>query len=281
MADRGNQILSPCSRACRGLTFIELMFATVILGLGMIIIASVFPVAIGEQRATIDAAASGQVERGAARSLDALVSVRAPATAWLPTTTGMEVDTLTDPPTLWNRIRGDQIDAADPHYGWTAVYQRTPPAAAPTDAPSRAVFYVFTLISRNTATFTQVDSDFAPKEITFDYDITPGNDPDLITIKSVLPAADADAVCEGAFIARSGSTDLAVPLASQSPVIKLGNLVGPNQYEVAPGFEIFGTVDLTGANGWLVGRGRVNGVYDGPPLVQSCRPIEVAIPYPG
>ena len=117
----------PIARRCfssprRGLTFIELMFATMILGLGMIIIASVFPVAIGEQRATIDAAAASTVERNAARIIDAAASTKAPlGTQWLtPSTAGTgTVSSLASDVNIWDRIKGDLIDKVDPRYAWT------------------------------------------------------------------------------------------------------------------------------------------------------------------
>jgi type II secretory pathway pseudopilin PulG len=118
--------------AARGLTFIELMFATMILGLGMIIIGSVFPVAIGEQKATIDAAAASSLERNAARTLDAALSLTLPQTTpWLDDTAADEIASFAavndkaDPSKkAWDRFKGNLIDKADPRYAWTACYHR-------------------------------------------------------------------------------------------------------------------------------------------------------------
>jgi hypothetical protein len=269
----------------RGLTFIELMFATMILGLGIIIIASVFPVAISEQRATIDAAASNSIERSAARTLDGILSVTGvTAKPFLEdTTTAAPVRSFdytwnngANNINPWDCIRGDLVDKADPRYAWTAVYERLPNGGD----NNRVTLFIATLASRDSASFDTSPASLdklKPGNITITYTVVPGADPDRI----VIGGADAAIACEGAFIIRSAGVD-ASPTNSLYPndvILKLGNQVGANDYEVAPGFEYLGTTPIAASSAaFVVGRDRSG---TGANQALSCRAITLNVPDPG
>ena len=167
--------------ARRGLTFIELMFSTIILGVGMIIIAAAFPVAISEQRATLDEATVASLERGAIRTLDAAVQQMNSTTTpnpWLQVTPSQTQSVTriegTPPgpviksqllgtvesmdyknPAGWNRVAGDLVCTANERYAWTPLYMRPDPnPAAPLTTPQpKVTFFVTSLVSRDSATF--------------------------------------------------------------------------------------------------------------------------------
>lgn len=100
----------------RGFNFAEVLFAVMILGIGFIMVAAMFPVAIQQSRASTN-------ETVAARIADAAREIlQANATAGALPQIGGTVQAPHD--NLVRRIKNDLIFAADPRYGWTVLYQR-------------------------------------------------------------------------------------------------------------------------------------------------------------
>lgn len=221
---------TPSAHARRGLTFIELMFATIILGVGMIIIAAAFPVAINEQRITVDEATVASLERGAIRTLDAAVHQVKPTseatdpTRWLPDTTFNSVAVDTDnnastPPdnvkhcdvqsfgannALWSQIAGSLVSTENERYAWVPLFMRPFDATLPLDKQrSDVTFFVVSMVSRDKATFDASDPVELNKlkpvlmKLTYRFKSDSANDfeldPEQDTIKLTLPSGASDA----------------------------------------------------------------------------------------
>ncbi|MGC4031300.1 MAG: hypothetical protein QM754_06080 [Tepidisphaeraceae bacterium] len=292
----------PRAVARRGLTFIELMFATIILGVGMIMIASVFPVAINEQRAMVDESTVTSIQRGAIRTLDAAVSVKAPKTQWLTDTTAGTISSFGATPALWDHIAGDLINKADPRYAWTALYYREPTVIG---NPTNVTFFVVPMVSRNTAEFdgsTAVKlAKFMPSKvkITYVYKGDPGHglstppDDDIIIVEADDTNSEQAAV-EGAIVLRNQNV-ATTGTFPQNVIIKLGTRIDKDElaltgeydtkrrFRVQPGFTLLkGEIpasDVNGTSAWIVGADYRNSGTANEAL--GCRAITVSVPNPG
>ena len=60
----------------RGFSFVEVMFAVIIMGVGFIMVAAMFPVAIQQTRLTVDESAAASVARGAAPMVEKVAELR-------------------------------------------------------------------------------------------------------------------------------------------------------------------------------------------------------------
>lgn len=102
-------------RRGRGFTFAEMLFAVMILGMGMILIAGIFPVAVRQTQQTVDNA----VARETAQSGVSYVAAVADEVT-MPVTDGL----MRFEPALWEQVRGNAINNVDSRYAWVPFYQR-------------------------------------------------------------------------------------------------------------------------------------------------------------
>ncbi len=102
---------------CRGFTFIEVLFAVIILGVGMIMIAAMLPVAVKQGQETREE----MLAKATMESAYALIRASATNAAYGPTTAGAMVKV---PPAAVAPIAGDMVLGSDPRYGWVAFYAR-------------------------------------------------------------------------------------------------------------------------------------------------------------
>ena len=166
------------SRA-RGFSFPEVLFAVVVLGIGFIMIAAIFPVAIQQSKMTQDESAGAGVARASVTEVDALQSnftPTSPAIAWpvtfMPTynvastnVTVRPVENYTGTLTpAWLNVRGLEVRQDDPRYANVLLYRRagspalataTPPAPGspnvlPSDWNGTAQIYLIQCICRGT-----------------------------------------------------------------------------------------------------------------------------------
>jgi hypothetical protein len=121
----------------RGYSFPEVLFAVVVLGIGFIMIAAIFPVAISQSKLTADETTSAALARSAVTTVsriavddrlnangsypDALMPPTGPPTGVAPYTG--EVSPLNTRPG-WATIRGALIFAEDPRYAFVPLYRR-------------------------------------------------------------------------------------------------------------------------------------------------------------
>lgn len=126
-------------RARRGLTFVEVLFAVIVLGIGFIMIAAIFPVAIQQTQSNVDETVGSTIARGAANALNqiniaSLYPIIPPATTPTPPYpytdstkyAGARMLSFRDGDaslTLWKAVRGNLILPEDPRYAWVPFYK--------------------------------------------------------------------------------------------------------------------------------------------------------------
>jgi hypothetical protein len=130
----------PGNQFCRprhgGFSFVEILFAVMILGTGFILIAGIFPVAISQTQANGDETIAATTAREAVAIIATL-----PNTSVLMASDGNVhrfgpsatpiTSTFGDPDlALWNELNGDQILSEDPRYAWVPFYCRRDDASA-------------------------------------------------------------------------------------------------------------------------------------------------------
>jgi type II secretory pathway pseudopilin PulG len=118
-----------------GYSFPEVLFAVIVLGIGLIMIAAIFPVAIAQNKATVDETTASSIARSAASVMASLAidtrtqTVNPPSTVLVPTGTTpannyagvvRPIDSLVG----WNAIRGNLIFVDDPRYAFVPLYRR-------------------------------------------------------------------------------------------------------------------------------------------------------------
>ncbi len=120
-----------CALACRsGFTFMEVLFAIVLLGIGFIMLAGMFPVAIRQTQSTMEETAGSTVAQGAVKVLEQIGSQG----LMPPTVEGngsAEVWSFNDarmgqgaPTGLWASTRGNVIVTGDRRIAWVPFYKR-------------------------------------------------------------------------------------------------------------------------------------------------------------
>src|SRR5688500_16543884 len=128
----------------RGFTFTEVMFAVILLGIGFIMLAGMFPVAIQQTQTNVEESTASTVVQAAARYLgESMTLDDMPVTGDFTVTppiyprflrvsqrfdkvlftTYPHIDTDN---ALWQKCRGGFILPQDPRFAWTALYKRNP-----------------------------------------------------------------------------------------------------------------------------------------------------------
>jgi prepilin-type N-terminal cleavage/methylation domain-containing protein len=133
----------------RGFSFVEVLFAVMILGIGFIMIAGVFPVAIAQTAATQEETVGATTARGAAATCATATSLRS-----LIPNDGV-VHRLTDE-VGWTFIKGNQILPENPRFGWVAMIKRDREDSFH-QAPSYAEVIVVPVQVRGRGAFDQRD----------------------------------------------------------------------------------------------------------------------------
>jgi hypothetical protein len=119
-----------------GFSFVEVLFAVMILGIGFILIAGIFPVAIGQTQANGDETIAASTARQAVAVIATL-----PNTSMLMASDGNVhrfgpsgtpvASAFGDPDlALWNELNGSQVLSEDPRYAWVPFYCRRDDASA-------------------------------------------------------------------------------------------------------------------------------------------------------
>jgi hypothetical protein len=121
-----------------GYSFTEVMFAVVVLGIGFIMIAAMFPVAISQSKTTSEETSASAIARGGVNYLDTIATGRnmPPTDAANPTQPALVVPFIGTPAAAppytmtpagtgsWQAIRGSLVLAADPRYAFVPMYRR-------------------------------------------------------------------------------------------------------------------------------------------------------------
>ena len=262
-------------RRTAGFSFTEVLFAVMILGIGFIMVAAIFPVAIQQTQNTTSEGNAAAIARGAVATMQqTLQNVDMPETAAPPPTPPPppapppagergrvfslrnpqqspkgkkyrwleQVPGWTDPDQLWNRTKGNLIVPNDPRFGWVGFYKRE------YGSPYVQVFVV--------ATQTRVRSVYEPAK-----DLVPmgGNGPLAplanlqarpVTVSAnsggitFSPPAFAAAVAEGCYVIIASSNlspgsppNLARVGWMNGRIYRVGNRFGGDTWDYMPGNE--------------------------------------------
>jgi type II secretory pathway pseudopilin PulG len=221
----------------RGFSFVEIAFAVMILGIGFIMLAAIFPVAVQQTDATAAQSTAAAVAKEAvahltnaiteAGDLNQIVNPTSSQGYWEPLSTG-------DP--FWSRIRGGLINSADPHFGWTVLYRVNEEARL----LQLAVFVMHVQGNPYTADDLAEDvqgtnpnapfypATFLPKlcHVTF----TPGGIDHVTFDTTQDPARPWDAVAPGAYLAVNGT--------ASGHIYQVGSLVSGTTWELVPGQDL-------------------------------------------
>jgi len=277
----------------RGFNFTEVLFAVMILGVGFVMVAAMFPVTIRQTALTMEEAAGANTAKDAIQALQSIAVDPASGSSMssdqaFPPTGGkfMPVSQRTMD-TAWKwACRSNSISAQNPRYGWVAMYKRDQ------DSPNRAAPYAQVIViaaqSRNRPQYYINDapgvlSDVRPPPPAAK---TPYSalEPRQVKVDVERSAAGLSTVRffdGGQFVAAPGAylvigdDKLPAPATASSPgpgfsngrIYQLGNPVTDNDgnatdtFELVPGGDMIkngvATDDppLKGAVGYLLGRG--------------------------
>ena len=260
----------------RAFTFAEIMFAVMILGIGFIMVASMFPVAIQQAQMTQEDSAAALVAQFASQYLqrttaDADYAWSNTGASLQPLPINLKMNTAASnasgPTTLaWDKVASKMIFATDNRYAWTALYRRRPNA-------NSAEVVIFVAQARTADTFSSnavrppADDTYPamyPRRVTITTH-SGGTDalgnslgPDTIQIHDSNNNVPAFADI-GAFVVTGVSTS-----SNDQPVriYRLGSRVGTTDtWEMAPGY---GMSTLSGSSSnneavtqqeaWMLGR---------------------------
>ena len=109
----------------RGFSFVEILFAVMILGIGFILIAGIFPVAINQTQANGDETIAATTARSAAAiiaNLPNTAAYMAPVAGTTPILRAFGPTGTANEPLLWAELNGAQVLSEDPRYGWVGFY---------------------------------------------------------------------------------------------------------------------------------------------------------------
>jgi len=157
--------------ARRGFTFTEVMFAVILLGIGFIMLAGMFPVAIQQTQTNVEESTASTLVQSATRAMEeSLTRNDIIATGNFDKSGGLDVFypsfyrfteylDLTTPPGkpaqytgwTWEKMRGNFILPQDPRFAWTALYKRNP-------GDNSAQVIIFVLQCRNHPAYTAADT---------------------------------------------------------------------------------------------------------------------------
>ena len=266
-------------RRHRGFNFAEVLFAVMILGIGFIRVAAMFPVAIQQSRASTNETVAVRIADTAREIIQANATGQT-----FPTTEGLVFD---PGPQLVNRIKNDLIFAADPRYGWTVLHQRSGGTnyarvfIVVMQVQNRAAYTGDDLINTsadpvfNPSTFQPIGVHVLTAEGDLDPDTIQFTDEDGNPVNPVAAAEGAVVIIRDDFREDDPATDF-VEIRGQlnGRVYRLGRRrqdIGTGVWELAPGHdmpyyagsaaneaihEVIAGPDP--AEAWLIGRGHDN-----------------------
>lgn len=276
-----------------GLSFTEVMFAVIVLGIGFIMVAALFPVAIQQAKLSTEDTTAAAIARSAFSYLEQSAQVpgvefparpdgRVVAISQTPFSGNATVDTIVQKTAL--AVRGNMIRADDPRFAWVPLYSRMP------GSPYVQVF-IFVVQNRNRPAY-ELDGDLIRPASAGQFDLAT-LEPRLVrlvfsnsqppTVRVLYQAVGPmepfkEAAAEGAYvvIANNDAGAPASPADYNGRVFRLGNRLTPtsDEFELAPGYEdVGGLPSVTNVSGFLIGRGlrdprapydATNNPYEGP-----------------
>jgi prepilin-type N-terminal cleavage/methylation domain-containing protein len=236
---------------CRGFSFAEVMFAIVILGVGLIMVASIFPVACEQARSNADAAAAAVLAR------DALSTIQNATTAddYVPTDMTQTFNNV------WAKVASSAINPVDARYAWVPFFSQR------SDGPMQVTVVVVRRWIHDRYVAADTSGDLLPRGVSIGI-VRPANGNDRVDI-SRDPLGYYQSVTTGAFlIIGQGDTN------ASGKVVRVGQFVSSNADTVSflldtnQGLEIADYCS-PGTSAAVIGRdlkdpSNPDGGYDGP-----------------
>jgi hypothetical protein len=237
------------SLRAKAFTFTEILFSVIILGIGFIMLAAIFPVALQQTKVSAEDTTSAAVSRSALRYMEDLGQQRkSDNTPQLASTGGVVkpiipndgTDTVT--PTRWNAVSGNMIIPNDPRYAWVPLYSRA------AGSPFAQVFIFVEQVRGDRAKFDGTD-------LTATAPAVPNLQARSATVTVTYSAAGStiaftaggEPVGEGSFVIT----------AANGHIYKVGTASGTaNTWFIAPGYEPKDTTEASASTGaaFVVGR---------------------------
>lgn len=249
-----------------GFSFTEILFAVIILGIGFIMVAAIFPVAIQQGKATAEESTGAAIARGGLNYMeqlglasDSLTSPLLPATgsATAPHRGLTQQLSATAANPAWQQIRGNLILPDDPRYAWVVLYRRDGLLTDPrTWSPFAQVFLIPVQIRNRSIHQTGTPNDLQaaaaaqpanlqarPVRVEIINDGA-GVGTDLIRIDDDTVAGAKEAAAEGSYlIIRDDGLAAASAGWMNGRIYRLGirrtdlDTGNPQHWELAPGFD--------------------------------------------
>lgn len=246
----------------RAFSLPEVMFAVMIFGIGFIMVAAMFPVAIQQAKDSRQETTAAEITKAAVQVIQQLPSGSLP----VPAAGGNKLDLALNQ-TLYNTyLRGSLIYASNGQYAWTALYRRGGTVANPDPF---AQIYVFTVNSGTGQPFNAVtDADtlsfVSPQSYPnlfarrVDIQVGPANDQvyvhdDAVGAAPHYPSARATVVENAYLVTEDGSTfrvASSLPLPASPPA-------NSDLWQLYPGQNASAYGGWTKA--WLIGRASSGG----------------------
>lgn len=241
------------NRKSTGFSLPEVMFAVMILGIGFIMVAAMFPVAVQQAKESHDETTAAEITMSAVNTIQNSLNA-APANA--PAVTA-DLYAQAENGLFWTNatygIRGSVIYEPDPRYAWTALYRRS--AGSPFIQVT-----IFVISSTDGRPFTAAD------------DVIPAIGPPNLwprgveiqrgtTADQVLVRRDATALCD----ARGAVVENAYLLDENGLTFRVASYVGPgsvadtDEWQLYPGQGASPALPATWTKAWLIGKRVVPG----------------------
>jgi hypothetical protein len=228
------------------------MFAVILLGIGFIMLAGMFPVAIQQTRLTQEETTAATIVQTAKRYIEEVAYDNDFKSTELNNGTVGLLNTL--PNNAWNNLGGNLINAQDRRYAWTALYRRNP-------GDNVIQVVILALQSRNAPQFVyplDVNTNLTPVAIHItklvNADNVNNNGVDRVIFDSNTDQVPYLKVAPGAF--------LILDSAMGPQIYRLGNRrddIDKMTWELAPGFDMAdNTENRTDVNAFIMGRGLDN-----------------------
>ncbi len=274
MKQRPLMTMHPIHRRRAGFSFTEVLFAVMVLGIGFIMVAAMFPVTIRQTASNVEDAAAANIAKGAVQALQAIASDNSlPVTStkvptrWAPIASVSLAD-------AWQVSRGNYVSAQSPRYGWVALYRR---GTSDQGSDSYAQVIIVAAQCRNRPQYffepqpngsnwwSDIHTPKAGGYATLEPRLLTANLKRTGFVSTMTfngPASEMPAIASGAYVIVAD--DNAGGLAN-GRIYQLGNPVNSDeslgQWELSPGADQLSTgtpfddADLTNAKVYLLGRG--------------------------
>jgi hypothetical protein len=262
------------------------MFAVILLGVGFIMLAAMFPVAIQQSKSNVDESEAASIARGMANVAQQLGQYTTSSTLFIPTGSPAQVYSIRDPQrlstnvfandNLWKSLSGDLINADDPRFASVLLYKRH-------NGSNTIQLFIFVTQAWTRSQYIP-NFDLIPpvmpapayanlqaRGVKVDVVDSPLN---MIT----FTGGDYNAVAEGCYVVIANDNISGSSAGMMNGrVYRIGNHLNGQIWELLPGNEfrpdvgadgVVGTGDdvttLTNADAFVVGKDISTGSYEGP-----------------